>query len=203
MSSVMTNRFKNAPTITVFTGPMFAGKSTKLIECYSSSETDKVNKAVFKYIHDTRYSDKPEVITHTRIVLPCYMISTCSEINKLITPDIQEIFIDEAQFFPDIYDWITELITNKQNSEPKSAIKNIYIAGLNLDAKGNIFNKQLDDIIQFADECHILHAKCYVCTAPAMYTKLLKQEDTQKMNNSNILIGGSDLYQPACKTHFH
>lgn len=182
------------PYITVFTGPMFAGKSTKLITSYL--ESDHAHKAVFKYAKDTRYSKDAEVVTHDNQRIPCYMITKCCEINNHIDANITEIYLDEAQFFTsDIFDWLNTLKSQNTN------IKNIYLAGLNLDAKGAVFSTAFNDVINIlADECHLLYATCYICSEKAQYTKLLIPEHTHKMAG-NILIGGGETYQPACTVH--
>lgn len=188
------------PNLVVFTGPMFAGKSTKLINCYQESSSPTYNKAVFKFAKDTRYSKDAEIVTHNRLKIPCYMITTIHEIDQYLTPDITELYIDEAQFFNDIFDWLHKLI----NVSKDSNIKHIYLAGLNLDAKGQIFSASFNDVIDIlANECHLLYATCNVCNAQATHTALLAPEYTQKMEQgTNILIGGSDIFQPVCQEHF-
>jgi thymidine kinase len=183
------------PYIVVFTGPMFAGKSTKLMDCYL--ESSHPNKAVFKYARDTRYSKDAEIVTHNNQRIPCHMITKCYEINNHLNPEITEIYLDEAQFFTcDLFDWLNTL--KSQNTH----IKNIYLAGLNLDAKGNIFSTTFNDVTNIlADECHLLYAICYICNDKATHTTLLTPKYNQQMEG-NILIGGSDIYQPTCKTHF-
>lgn len=187
------------PTIIVYSGPMFAGKSTKLIHTYLTSSVPKVNKIVFKYAKDTRYSKNDEIVTHNRETIPCIMINTCSDIDTYIATikdNIDEIYIDECQFLSDINIWISKV---KDENPPYSKI---ILAGLDLDAKGNYFTDAFKKVIDDADVNYSLMAKCYICSEDAQFTKLLKPEDLTKMDN-NILIGGADLYQPACKTHFY
>ena len=185
------------PYIVVFTGPMFAGKSTKLIDSYLDSSHK--HKAVFKYAKDTRYSNDAEIVTHNNQRIPCNMITKCYEINNHLNQDITEIYLDEAQFFTDdLLDWLNTLKT-----QPDTNIKNIYLAGLNLDARGLVFSAAFNDVIDMlANECHLLYSTCYICKDPATHTTLLTPEYNQQMENSNILIGGGDIYQPVCKTHF-
>ena len=191
------------PTIIVYSGPMFAGKSTRLIQSYLSSDVPAVNKVVFKYAKDIRYSKDAEIVTHNRETIPCIMINTCSDINTYISKyttatdcKVSEIYVDECQFLTDIDTWVTNV-----KSEPATYSKIIF-AGLDLDAKGNYFTDAFNTVIDMADVNYALMAKCYICSENAPYTKLLKTEDLAKMD-TNILIGGAELYQPACKTHFH
>jgi thymidine kinase len=191
------------PTIIVYSGPMFAGKSTRLIQSYITSLVPEVNKVVFKYAKDIRYSNNAEIVTHNRETIPCILITPCADIYTYISKyttttkyEISEIYIDECQFLTDIGTWVT-----KVKSEPATYSK-IILAGLDLDAKGNYFTDAFNTVIDTADVNYALMAKCYICSENAPYTKLLKSEDLAKMD-TNILIGGADLYQPACKTHFH
>jgi thymidine kinase len=190
------------PTIIVYSGPMFAGKSTKLIQSYLTSSVPDVNKVVFKYAKDIRYSNNAEIVTHNRETIPCVMVNTCADIdvyiNTYVTTTnnrIDEIYIDECQFLKDIYIWIN-IVKTEQTPYSK-----IVLAGLDLDAKGNYFTDAFNTVINTADVNYSLMAKCYVCSENAQFTKLLKTEDLEKMD-TNILIGGAELYQPACKTHF-
>ena len=185
-----------SPYIVVFTGPMFAGKSSRLIDSYLDSSHE--HKAVFKFAKDTRYSKEAELVTHNNLRIPCHMITKCYEINTYLNQDITEIYLDEAQFFTDdLFDWLNALKTQPTN------IKNIYLAGLNLDARGMVFSAAFNDVIDMlANECHQLYSTCYICKDKATHTTLLAPESNQHMENTNILIGGGDIYQPVCQTHF-
>lgn len=193
------------PLIIVFSGPMFAGKSTNLIETYKNSQVSSESKVVFKYAKDTRYSANAEIVTHNQDMIPCIMITSCDDITTYINniasnsnKQIAEIYIDECQFLPDIYLWITEM----QKPISPLTIKTIVLAGLDLDASGKPFTEAFKAVIELADINYTLIAKCYMCNKDAQYTKLLKNEDITKMVD-NVLIGGAELYQPACKDHFH
>lgn len=131
-----------APKTCIFTGPMFAGKTSKIIECWNSTDLPKY---AFKYSRDSRYemnndNNNPEVrqiVSHNEKKLTAIGISSCSEIIKYI--DLNEpqvvIFIDEGQFLEDIYQWI-------YNSAPQN-INKIYISGLDYDIFGNKFFKRI------------------------------------------------------------
>lgn len=73
--------------LTVFCGPMFAGKTSRLIESWNSCETDKL---AFKYIKDTRYdTENIAIVNHDRVKIPAIPISKCSEIYNYITDHTQ------------------------------------------------------------------------------------------------------------------
>lgn len=195
------------PFVIVYSGPMFAGKTTSLIEAYKNSSVPNENKIVFKYANDTRYSNNAEIVTHDNARIPCIMITECADITKYLNTTynnlpsykgtVTEIYIDECQFLPDIFTWIKGIKAQSNNL----SIDTIVIAGLDLDATGKPFTEAFKNVMEIADINYSLSAKCYICSKPAQYTKLLKTENLNKMVN-NVLIGGADLYQPVCEPHF-
>ena len=122
--------------ITIYTGPMFAGKSTALIDEIRNCNHDENVKLMFNYANDKRYTDNADISSHNKDYIKSIPITNCFEINKYITSDIKAIFIDEAQFIDCILDWIY----TSQNY--LSQIEKIVIAGLNYDVYGNCFNIQ-------------------------------------------------------------
>lgn len=63
------------------------------------------------------------------------------------------------------------------------------------------FSKEFANLIECANECHTLTAKCFECQEPANYTQFIDNNSIDKLSG-NILIGGSEQYQPACHKHF-
>lgn len=195
-------KMSQKPSLIVFSGPMFAGKSTNLIDAYTSSHVPAESKLIFKYAKDTRYSDNAEIVTHNKVKVPCIMITKCTDITEYINNSqafITEIYIDECQFLSDIYTWTVDAKTSIPS------LITIVMAGLDLDATGKPFTEAFKNVIDMADVNCALAAKCYICSEHAQYTKLLKSDNLNKMstNSTNILIGGAELYQPVCGTHFH
>lgn len=191
---------KTRPSIIVYSGPMFAGKTTSLIQHYKKSTVPYNKKLVFKYSLDTRYSNDSVLTTHNGNTIPCIMINNCSDINQYINDTISEIYIDECQFLQDIYLWINTIKNDAYNT-----LNTVILAGLDFDATGNYFTKAFENVINMADINYALYALCYVCGKDACYTKLLKTTNTLSKTygqNNNVLIGGAELYQPACDTHF-
>lgn len=187
------------PKIYIYTGPMFAGKTTYLIKNWNDDKTEI--KLAFKYAQDDRYENeqqlgqKREIVSHNNTVLPAFGIARCTDINIYIPEDEPSvsIYIDEGQFFPDIKHWILDLA-------PKN-VKKIYISGLDFDIFGNHFNTEFADLMKLSEECHTLTSKCYICQQPAFYTQFIDNNSVGKLSG-NILIGGAEQYQPACHTHF-
>lgn len=190
--------FKNK--LTIITGPMFAGKSTKLVEIYNSYLPEET--LVFNHSFDNRYDGENNVLaTHNGNKLPCIKVCDTQEIyNKILDHVlkgnliIRNIIIDECQFFSNI-DTIIEKIFNNLNT-----IETITCAGLDMDAKGKIFNPSFTKLFTISDNLIILESKCYICKGNAPYSICLKENN---FSENNVLVGSSEIYQPACKEHLN
>lgn len=207
----------------IFTGPMFSGKTTSLINCYKNSKFRTQEKISFKYAEDKRYEtiDKTNfreqnnnveeitrlnkkqnniegnIITHNKNRINALYIQSCKDINKYISDNIKEIYIDEGQFFKDIFKWYN-IVNNSINN-----IENIYISGLNLDYKGNTFNEEFNKLLQLKSpniNIHYLTGKCYKCNKESEYSILINK-NLNTNDKNNIIIGGNETFQPCCKEH--
>ena len=65
----------------MFIGPMYSGKTSKLHELYKQFMFCNVPTMVVNYAEDTRYTDKPELATHDKAMIPCKMANNLSEIE--------------------------------------------------------------------------------------------------------------------------
>lgn len=175
-------------------GPMFAGKTTTLINT-ANEISDILNQdeiLIINHSSDTRYSENTFITSHDNIKIPCIAMSSLSTIfdlnNDYTISKIKYIFINEGQFFPDLFDITKDLLF-------KYKIK-IYICGLDGDYKQQPFpNCKLLDLIPFASSVIKLNAICSYCKNKAAFTKrLIKSTDI-------VLIGGVESYQPVCIEH--
>lgn len=182
----------------IILGPMFAGKSTYIINKFNDLAINKQikNETILLINHssDSRY-DTNKICNHNGIKIDCKTASNLSELfnniqNTTTWDNIHYILIDESQFFNDLYDVVKTLLQmpNKQ----------IYIAGLDGDFKQEPFhNSKILNLIPYATSVTKLTAKCYICNHIAPFSKRLTNI------NQTILIGGSETYQPACINHLH
>jgi thymidine kinase len=58
----------------IFLGPMFSGKTTKLIDLYKKYSYCNIKVCVINHSLDTRY-DKIQMSTHDGILVPCIFIT--------------------------------------------------------------------------------------------------------------------------------
>ena len=203
-------------------GPMFAGKSTYLINkvhellCNGAHASEIL---LINHSRDTRYdttntnicthdgnkykaisTNNLQTIINSIINIPIDDTSTTTT-NKY--SHIKHILIDEGQFFDDLFIAIKTLIlseygNNKKqnNTQDKQDKKYIYICGLDGDFKQEPFaNSRILDLIPYTTQLIKLNARCYICNKTAPYTKRI-------INcNDTILVGGAEMYQPSCITH--
>ena len=161
----------------IILGPMFSGKTTRLIELSKKYS----NPLVINHALDVRYH-ATNLSTHDGIHTPCIQAFCLDDISKLVLSAADAIFVNEAQFFPDILlvveDWLS------------AYKKPIYVCGLDGDFRQQPFGDLLK-IIPLCDTVEKLHAKC-LCGSPAIFTHRLSADKEQ------TLIG-SDIYEPYCR----
>ena len=101
--------------IKLIIGPMFAGKSTYLLAEERKSKIAKKSVVCVKHSFDTRYTSGSEIVTHNQDTskAPSYASNTLGELmNTLIQYDV--ILIDEGQFFEDLAEGVSQLVTLKK-----------------------------------------------------------------------------------------
>ena len=99
---------KTAPQITLIYGPMFSGKTTKLLELYNNNKSiyGQEKCVALNYKLDTRYGEN-QIITHDGKKIDCISVIDIddfinNEKTRSIILNAQFIFINEAQFFENI-----------------------------------------------------------------------------------------------------
>jgi len=177
----------------IILGPMFSGKSTKLIELYNINAANtatsiKESALIINHASDNRYGVS-EIATHDQLKLPCISLGFLSDIfTKVNIAEYTHIFIDEGQFFIDLLETVKRLLIKYK--------KTIYLAGLDGDYKQSPFsNSGFLELIPYATTVTKLTAKCYECGNLAQVTKRISASTQQ------ILVGGANDYVPACLNH--
>ena len=176
------------PELHIIIGCMYSGKSTELLNIIKKYKLLKKNILPINHSSDTRYGNN-KIISHDKIETNC--IKT-ERLNDLVTTEnyinSEIIIIEEAQFFPDLFDFVM-LALYKHN-------KIIYVAGLDGDYKKFPFG----DILKLIPQCDTikkLSALCLSCNdgTLANFTKRIVENDSQ------TLIGSIDTYIPVCRYH--
>ncbi len=180
-------------TITIIYGPMFSGKTTKLIEIHENIATKFGNDKciAFNYALDKRYGEN-QIISHDGLKIDCYsIINICDlmENNEIQSKMLKAeyIFINEAQFFDNIDKHV--LFLNK------ALKKNVILCGLDLDYKREKFGT-LMKLIPYATTILKMTGKCHYFKDGCIHDSLYSHRIVN--NESQILIGSSE-YIPLCE----
>lgn len=168
--------------IELILGPMFSGKSTRLIEQMRKYVYKAKKTIMVKYYADQRYSEKSEVVTHDLIKydsINCKLLGNSFDALK----QYDVIGIDEGQFFADLVEVCEELALMG---------KIILIAALNGDFRMEPF-PVIQRIISKSDKIKLLKAYCFNCHKDAKFSlRIVKSNET-------VLIGAGEAYKPACR----
>jgi thymidine kinase len=176
------NKNNECGYLEIFIGPMFSGKTSKLIDLYKQYSFCNIPLAVINHSSDTRYDDTM-LSTHDKVMIPCIQTSYLARItNDMDNVDV--ILINEGQFFEDLYDFVVDML--KFN-------KKIYVSGLDGDFKREKFGKILD-LIPLCDKVTKMTSLCSLCKngTPGLFSMRLTNEKEQ------MLIGSSN-YIPVCR----
>jgi len=172
-------------------GPMFSGKSTRLIQHIRLFRTLRYNIVIIKPDIDKRYSDT-SICTHnqdmeTCIAIPVDHISNVIETEEYKNADI--IMIEEGQFFINLYKNVKHMLDVDK--------KNIYIAALNGDSNRNLFG-EIYMLLPLCHDIEWLTSLCIRCKngTHAIYSKKMDN------NTEQILIASNDKYEAVCLTHY-
>ena len=186
---------------------MFAGKSTFMINTASKLDAKPEEILIINHKFDKRYSEDSKICSHDGQKMNSIALSNLSEIFNIDLHSkyhnfhydinkIRYIFIDESQFFEDLYDVIYKLLFNDNSNNINYIPKEIYISGLDLDYKQQPFLlSRMTELEKYAKHIHRLTARCSICNESAQFTKRISQ------SNEQIYIGGANEYQPVCKIH--
>lgn len=176
------------PEFIVFTGPMFSGKTSKLLLTLEKFKYQNKKIIAFKPLIDDRYSDK-DIVTHMGWDYKAHVIKNNVELLQILS-DESELYsvvaIDE-QFMikgsSDILIWLF-----------KKGVT-VIVSTLDLSFQGKPFD-EVQKILPYATRIEKCASVCTVCGNDAFYTH-------KKVHDENeIVIGGSDLYEPRCFQHF-
>ena len=168
-------------------GNMFSGKTSELIRRINKEKSINKRILVINYIDDNRYSTD-KIVSHDNIKFDCIKVKLLNEI-KVDFNDYDSFFIDEGQFFTDLYPFVVLLVDINH--------KHVVVSGLDGDNYRNTFG-DIIKLIPICDTVDKLTAYCNKCNngTPAPFTKKITND------SSLIDIGGSDKYIPVCRYHF-
>ena len=178
------NTNKSTGYLEIFIGPMYSGKTSKLLEIYKQYKFCNVPIEVINYSEDTRYHDTM-LSSHDEIMIPCIQALKMSDVmNEERIQNAHVILINEGQFFEDLVPLVLELVQLK---------KKVYVSGLDSDFERKRFGTLLD-LIPMCDKVTKIHSLCSLCKdgTAGIFSLRLTQEKEQK-------VIGSECYIPVCR----
>jgi len=191
------NQSNQKAYLEIITGPMFSGKTSKLLEIYKQCKFCNIGVAVINHSLDKRYHDSM-LSTHDNTMIPCIQTDKISnvwfyenlektieirnEYMKLRSADV--ILINEAQFFEDLYLCVRDMLL--QN-------KKVFIAGLDGDFERKKFGQVLD-LFPLCDKITKLTSLCSLCKNGEVGIFSMRLN-----NNKEQMLIGSDNYIPVCR----
>ena len=197
---IMTTSSNNTGYLEIILGPMYASKSTRLVEIYKQCKFCNIPVTVINHSIDNRY-DEELLSTHDKVKIPCIKTEKLTDVwvsnlhfnnfenmprikDKLEISKSDVILINEGQFFPDLYNVVVDML--KYN-------KKIYVCGLDGDFERKKFGAILD-LIPLCDKVTKLSSLCSQCKdgTPGIFSMRLTNETEQT-------IVGSDNYIPVCR----
>ncbi len=189
-------------------GPMFSGKTSKLIQIHKECERNNQKTLVINHHSDTRYHPT-KLSNHDLEMIDCHQTGTLRSIllgdnhTGTTTPllrGVDVLLINEGQFYPDLFETIRSLVmTAPSTSIPSTSIlsvqlSRIVISGLDGDFKQEKIG-QIVDLIPYANSVEKLRANCGNCLGHniAIFSKRLSSEKEQ-------IVVGSSNYIPVCRS---
>ena len=184
---------KGVGSVHLILGPMFAGKTTRLLERVKQlEESVSANVLLLKSDKDTRYA-KDKVVTHDGRGRECFPVKSL-ELEVVVKTvgerkwnECDVVAVDEAQFLTNLYEFCRVAADEHD--------KIVLVAGLNGDFKRETFG-EVQETLPLCDSVTKLTAKCK-CGRPALFSKRIVN-----VGDGQELVGGADKYLPACRRCF-
>lgn len=181
----------HVPQLIAFVGPMFSAKTTGMLACLEKFKYQNRHIVAFKPKIDDRYSES-KIVSHMGWELPatqisdgkCIIIELLSYFSEGVVPNNVVVAVDELFMIPGISSELLWLYKNDIT---------VVVSTLDLSYNCTPFD-EVTRILPYATTVKKCVAVCSVCKADAHYT-WRKPID----NDSEIVVGGVELYEPRCK----
>jgi thymidine kinase len=174
--------------LTVIAGPMFSGKTTKLLAMINVFERMGFRVLTVKPSIDVRYNGINEIHSHDHRTSTAIIVNgnTPEEIiDKILAEKPDKVIFDEIQFFDK--EKIIEVV-----KKLKKLKLHVICAGLLYNYQRKPFGATAD-LIGLADESVELFAICQKCGSLARHSERLKG------GRENIIVGAADKYIAVCE----
>jgi thymidine kinase len=191
----------------VIVGPMFSGKTERLISRLHRAQYAKKRVRIIKPAHDTRTQGyiasravNPDGTTEVTDQLSAVMVHDEADFWKIInTNKFDVLAVDEAQFFPldtpmkDSLGWFGRAIRQLLRDRCETGLR-IIVAGLDMDFAEEPFGP-IPGLLAIADSVEKLTGVCMVCGSDAGYISYRMISDDRQ-----LVVGDAGEYQVRCRS---
>lgn len=174
--------------LTVIGGPMFSGKTGKLVAMVDVFTRMGYKVLTVKPKLDNRYGGHDEIHSHDNKKTPAIVVdgeSPESIIDRILTTGANKVIFDEVQFF--------------EKEKVMRVIEVLRKKGIHVIAAGLLYDYQrkpfgcTPDLLGLADERLELFAICQKCGSLARHT------ERRKGGRGQIVVGAADMYIASCE----
>ena len=174
--------------LTVVAGPMFSGKTSKLVAMVEVFSRMGHKVLTVKPKIDNRYGAKREIHSHDNKKTPAIVVDGEKPqiiIEKILATGADKVIFDEVQFF--------------DKKKVLKVIDTLRGLGIHVIAAGLLYDYQrkpfggTPDLLGLADERLELFAICQKCGNLARHTQRLRGGKGQ------IVVGAADMYIASCE----
>ena len=169
----------------IFTGPMYGGKTTRLLSALERYVYQKKKVALFKPSIDERYSTEM-VVTHSGVEREAYRVPDGESILNTVPADCDIVAVDEMFMIKGSAEALIQIYKTGMT---------ILISTLQLSYNCEPFD-EVQKIMPFATSVEVCPAVCF-CGADAYFTKRINGGDDL------IQVGGAESYEPRCIKHLN
>lgn len=181
------------PELIVFTGPMFGGKTSRLLAAVDRYQYRNKYVLCFKPEIDDRY-DKESIVTHTNTYKEGVLTVKTGEdiidvVNYLSTDSTpaEIVAVDEVFMIPGAAKSLLQLYFKGVT---------VLVSSLQLSYEGKPF-EEVTQLLPYATRIEVCPAVCARCDKDAYYTH------RKVSGNETLMIGGVNIYEPLCYHHYN
>jgi len=177
--------------LTVINGPMFAGKTSRLIALALANVVAGKMVVGFKPSNDSRYESDGVILTHDKHQFPAFIVDKdnpqkCMDVVLKLQP-VDVVIFDEAQFLnQDRFEPLVSKMVTSWGYE-------VICAGLSQDSEGRPFGA-MPFLLAVADSVINLKAVCAECKTLHAATRTFRKDGSTEQ----VAVGGAELYEPRC-----
>ena len=176
-------------SLDIIFGPMFAGKSSRILSIVSRYAAIGTSVMVIKHSSDTRYAySEDNIVTHDQRHGTCASVAGLNQyVLRERINEHQVIIVDEAQFFEGLVPFVKFVVEDLG--------KQLYLVGLDGDSERRPFGEILE-CIPLADRIERITAYCKRCAngTPGLFSYRREGPADQQ-----VFVGGIDEYEALCR----